>query len=206
MVRTCVDGKKISALGCEAGATPGEIRAAYKARLLIVHPDKGGTDEEFRRTHQAYLDAMAKTSAASSKSPKDLQRAGTGRQNRERQNRSKYFPRRSGRGVAKLGDVLGYMSSIPDKWWARMPVADLWDCLLLDGIHKLEDNMAQLDLEARTDLYAYLIKTRARKPQKKPKALIVRKRWRKGVLSCPWCSEFLDEFERDLCDSQATAL
>jgi hypothetical protein len=41
-------------LGLTWPATPGEIRAAYRRRSLVAHPDTGGSDEEFRRVHEAY--------------------------------------------------------------------------------------------------------------------------------------------------------
>jgi hypothetical protein len=46
--------QSLSVLGLTWPATPGEIRAAYRRRSLVAHPDTGGSDEEFRRLHEAY--------------------------------------------------------------------------------------------------------------------------------------------------------
>lgn len=41
-------------LGLRQGATPEEIKSAYRARVKQVHPDHGGDEEEFRRVREAY--------------------------------------------------------------------------------------------------------------------------------------------------------
>ncbi|KAL3917890.1 MAG: hypothetical protein SGPRY_006224, partial [Prymnesium sp.] len=41
-------------LGVAKGASPSEIRAAYRARVLAAHPDKGGSPVEFQRIERAY--------------------------------------------------------------------------------------------------------------------------------------------------------
>jgi hypothetical protein len=46
--------QSLSVLGLTWPATPGEIRAAYRRRSLVAHPDTGGSDEKFRRVHEAY--------------------------------------------------------------------------------------------------------------------------------------------------------
>ena len=46
--------RALSVLGLAWPATPDEIRAAYRRRSLVAHPDTGGTDDEFRRVHEAY--------------------------------------------------------------------------------------------------------------------------------------------------------
>jgi curved DNA-binding protein CbpA len=41
-------------LGIERGATPDEIKKAYRKRASEVHPDKGGTNEQFQSANMAY--------------------------------------------------------------------------------------------------------------------------------------------------------
>ena len=41
-------------LGVLPGASQEVIRAAYKRRALEVHPDRGGSDEAFRKVQDAY--------------------------------------------------------------------------------------------------------------------------------------------------------
>jgi len=41
-------------LGTHNAATPAEIRAAYKARAMTLHPDVGGSNEAFAELQQAY--------------------------------------------------------------------------------------------------------------------------------------------------------
>jgi DnaJ domain len=41
-----------------AGATLAEIKRAYRARALEVHPDRGGTDDAFRELRDAYEEAL----------------------------------------------------------------------------------------------------------------------------------------------------
>jgi DnaJ domain len=41
-------------LGIEPGASSAEVRAAYKRRALVAHPDQGGSDEAFRAVQRAY--------------------------------------------------------------------------------------------------------------------------------------------------------
>lgn len=41
-------------LGLRQGATPEEIKSAYRARVKQVHPDHGGDEEAFRRVREAY--------------------------------------------------------------------------------------------------------------------------------------------------------
>lgn len=41
-------------LGVAKGASPSEVRAAYRARVLAAHPDKGGSPVEFQRIERAY--------------------------------------------------------------------------------------------------------------------------------------------------------
>merc|ERR1711879_886543 len=42
------------ALGIEAGASAEQLRYAYKQKILIHHPDKGGSAENFRLVRYAY--------------------------------------------------------------------------------------------------------------------------------------------------------
>lgn len=46
-------------LGVPLGASPDEIRAVYKRRVLETHPDKGGNVDQFRRVQQAYETLIA---------------------------------------------------------------------------------------------------------------------------------------------------
>jgi preprotein translocase subunit Sec63 len=41
-------------LGILPGATLTEIKAAYRARMMQCHPDKGGSDEEAKKVNAAY--------------------------------------------------------------------------------------------------------------------------------------------------------
>lgn len=45
-------------LGLSAGASLGEIKAAYKKRALAVHPDRGGNAADFRALQSAYEAAL----------------------------------------------------------------------------------------------------------------------------------------------------
>merc|ERR1711941_184210 len=42
-------------LGIRKGASASEIRAAYRERALVAHPDKGGDAQTFCRLRRAYL-------------------------------------------------------------------------------------------------------------------------------------------------------
>jgi len=44
-------------LGVPAGASPEEVREAYRRRIKEVHPDQGGDEEAFRRVREAYTTA-----------------------------------------------------------------------------------------------------------------------------------------------------
>lgn len=46
------------ALGVDADADEAALRAAYRERVKEVHPDRGGSDEAFRRIQEAYTRAM----------------------------------------------------------------------------------------------------------------------------------------------------
>jgi hypothetical protein len=41
-------------LGLRQGATPEQIKSAYRARVKQVHPDHGGDEEAFKRVREAY--------------------------------------------------------------------------------------------------------------------------------------------------------
>lgn len=41
-------------LGVKAGASPAELRAAYRKRVQATHPDKGGDEAQFREVSEAY--------------------------------------------------------------------------------------------------------------------------------------------------------
>ena len=45
-------------LGLHSQASVLEIKRAYRQRALVTHPDRGGTDIEFRALHAAYLAAL----------------------------------------------------------------------------------------------------------------------------------------------------
>jgi hypothetical protein len=44
-------------LGLSAGASAGEVTAAYREKVKQAHPDHGGNHEEFRRVREAYTTA-----------------------------------------------------------------------------------------------------------------------------------------------------
>ena len=50
-------------LGLDYGATPAEVKSAYRQRVKEVHPDHGGDEDEFKRVREAYT--MAKQHVAS---------------------------------------------------------------------------------------------------------------------------------------------
>lgn len=52
-------------LGLEPKATLVQIRAAFRQRALITHPDRGGDPEAFRALRAAYDEAVARRSRAS---------------------------------------------------------------------------------------------------------------------------------------------
>jgi preprotein translocase subunit Sec63 len=41
-------------LGIPRGADPVEIKAAYRRRMMVCHPDKGGSEEEAKLVNKAY--------------------------------------------------------------------------------------------------------------------------------------------------------
>jgi hypothetical protein len=45
-------------LGISKDAGPDEIKRAYREKLHYVHPDKGGTPEEFEKVQRAYSEAI----------------------------------------------------------------------------------------------------------------------------------------------------
>jgi hypothetical protein len=45
-------------LGLTPSATVAEIKAAYKQRALVAHPDRGGSSDSFRALHAAYEAAL----------------------------------------------------------------------------------------------------------------------------------------------------
>jgi curved DNA-binding protein CbpA len=45
-------------LGVEPKATVEQIRAAFRQRALVTHPDHGGDPEAFRALHRAYQEAL----------------------------------------------------------------------------------------------------------------------------------------------------
>lgn len=51
-------------LGVEKGAALGEVRAAYREKVLAAHPDKGGNNAAFCRVQRAYLSLTESRSAA----------------------------------------------------------------------------------------------------------------------------------------------
>jgi hypothetical protein len=44
-------------LGLEAGASQDEVRNAYRSQVKEVHPDRGGTEAEFKKLREAYTTA-----------------------------------------------------------------------------------------------------------------------------------------------------
>lgn len=44
-------------LGLEAGASSDEVRDAYRSQVKEVHPDRGGTEAEFKKLREAYTTA-----------------------------------------------------------------------------------------------------------------------------------------------------
>lgn len=55
-------------LGVAKGAKPEEVRAAYKEKAKLSHPDRGGSPEAFCRLQQAYL-ALTTEQSSGSKAP-----------------------------------------------------------------------------------------------------------------------------------------
>ena len=49
----CISAESRAHLNLQPGATKNEVEKAYKRQSLRDHPDKGGTDEAFRRTKEA---------------------------------------------------------------------------------------------------------------------------------------------------------
>lgn len=50
-------------LGVSPDASPSEIRAAYRERVLEDHPDNGGSETEFKRVEQAKEELLEKVAA-----------------------------------------------------------------------------------------------------------------------------------------------
>jgi len=44
-------------LGLDAGASQDEVRSAYRSQVKEVHPDRGGTEAEFKELREAYTTA-----------------------------------------------------------------------------------------------------------------------------------------------------
>jgi len=43
-------------LGLSPDASPSEIKAAYRRAVMRAHPDRGGSEEDFRRVQKAFED------------------------------------------------------------------------------------------------------------------------------------------------------
>jgi hypothetical protein len=54
-------GEALEVLGLEPGADDGEIRAAHKRLLRLVHPDRGGSADLARRVYQARDTLLGRT-------------------------------------------------------------------------------------------------------------------------------------------------
>ena len=52
-------------LGLSPQATVAEIRAAFRQRALLTHPDRGGDPEAFRALREAHDQALARRTRAS---------------------------------------------------------------------------------------------------------------------------------------------
>jgi hypothetical protein len=52
-------------LGISQGASPQEIKRAYRERALEVHPDRGGSAEAFRNLQRAYDEALVRAARPS---------------------------------------------------------------------------------------------------------------------------------------------
>ena len=63
-VRAEATGSIWQTLGVAAAATIDEIRAGYRQRALVVHPDHGGDPEAFRALRAAYDEALARRGKA----------------------------------------------------------------------------------------------------------------------------------------------
>jgi len=66
-------------LGLPSDATLPEIKRAYRAQALLTHPDRGGSEEAFRKVHAAY-EAAVRRRARASKRPKSRASSGGPRQ------------------------------------------------------------------------------------------------------------------------------
>ncbi len=62
--REAPPGSIWEALGVDAHATVEQIRAGFRQRALVTHPDHGGDPEAFRRLRAAYDDALERRSRA----------------------------------------------------------------------------------------------------------------------------------------------
>ena len=49
-----LDRNYYNALGCTRDADEATIKKAYKKAVLMAHPDKGGTDEQFTIVNEAW--------------------------------------------------------------------------------------------------------------------------------------------------------
>lgn len=63
--REAPEGSIWAILGLEANATLAQIRAAFRQRALVTHPDRGGDPEAFRALRGAYDEAVARRARAS---------------------------------------------------------------------------------------------------------------------------------------------
>lgn len=59
-----MDGRRPDALGLSPAASVTELKAAFRARALTAHPDRGGDPETFRRLVSDHRAAVAAAEAA----------------------------------------------------------------------------------------------------------------------------------------------
>lgn len=52
-----VNKKLYNLLGVDPEATQNEIKAAYRSKARIAHPDVGGTEQQFQELQEAFIQA-----------------------------------------------------------------------------------------------------------------------------------------------------
>jgi hypothetical protein len=60
---SAVESGAYAVLGLPSGASDDEVRRAYREKVKEVHPDHGGSNEEFQRVQEAYAVALGRGEA-----------------------------------------------------------------------------------------------------------------------------------------------